>query len=629
MAGTRDIYWEYIRDPAILRRAAQIVATDSYTDFQETGLERQIFAFSRDAVIDEIRAALDTDRYIPEPKTKQAIPKSNFSQRPGSVLSYRDRVVCQAIVMCIAPSLDALLPKNVWSWRLKSSAKGRKPEEMRASGIFRETDISEFPFLKKKTVRRHFDAFSPWYKLWPEFDRITTSVLRSRNYKYMVVSDIAGYFENIELSVLHRLLARHLPRAPRTINLLMDHFGAWVDTLYDGSRIDRGIPQGNSISSFVGNFYLKPVDDEFVGDTRFRYFRYVDDIRILARSSDDARLAALKLENVIRGLKLNLQSAKTKVVTASEGLRMIHDTRLDDLDQAQALARRGLQAPVLTILKQVRNAKGSCTNATSIKGSSPPLSDLNLRVFRRWAGLHLQIGSAEPIRRMCKEAQENANFAVLRDLEKVARSFPERAQPANVMWSHVLRGQCDFPMQEAEIVRILRYFNHVPDTAFSWACDKAREPSTIPYLRMQSVFLLSRSPCFWPRGVDIVESCLHDADTRTITAGVVAASLNDPARIRRDIQRFERLASPQAMRLIQYIRALRRDPSHRNSLLTYIFSRPELCEHRLYEFSYLLRFIVAGPPEGKDAFRLAARNIERLGKMSLQGRALIRFLRNV
>jgi hypothetical protein len=616
-----DIYWDYIRDPAILRRAAQIVAIDSSTDFQETGLERQIFSFSRDAVIDEIRAALDADRYIPEPKTKQAIPKSNFSQRPGSVLSYRDRVVCQAILMCIAPPLDALLPSNVWSWRLKASARGRNPDQIRSSGMFRETDISKFPFLKKKTVRRHFDVFSPWYRLWPQFDRITTSVLRGKKFKFMVVSDIAGYFENIELGILDRLLSRHLSKAPRTINLLMDHFGAWVDTLYDGSRVDRGIPQGNSISSFVGNFYLKPVDDEFVGDARFKYFRYVDDIRILAESADEAREAALKLEDVIRGLKLNLQTAKTKVVTATEGLRMIHDSRLDELDQAQALVRRGALQPAAAILDQVRIANGSCVNAVAIKGSSPPLADLNLRVFRRWAGLHLQMGSPEPIRRMCKEAQENANFAVLRDLEKVSRAFPERTQAANIMWRHILGRQCDFPMQEAELVRILRYFNYVPNAGFAWACDTARDTSAMPYLRMQSVFLLSRSPCFWPRGGDIIEACLHDADTRTISAGLIAASLNDPARIRRDIQRFERL--------IQYIRSLRRDPANRNSLLAYIFSQPELCERRLYEFSYLLRFIVAGPPDSKADYLAAARNIERLAKLSSQGRALIRFLRNV
>jgi hypothetical protein len=374
---------------------------------------------------------------------------------------------------------------------------------------------------------------------------------------------------------------------------------------------------------------LKPVDDAFVGGARFRYFRYVDDIRIIARTADDAREAALKLEDVIRGLKLNLQSAKTKVITAAEGLRMIHDSRLDDLDQAQALVRRGALQPAAKILKQVRNAKGSCIDATAINGSSPPLGDLNLRVFRRWAGLHLQIGSAEPIRRMCKEAQENANFQVLRDLEKVSRAFPERAQPANIMWAHVLRGQCDFPMQEAELVRILRYFNQVPDAAFDWACDRARDANTMPYLRMQSVFLLSRSSCFWPRGGDIVDACLHDADTRTITAGLIAASLNDPRRIRQDIQRFERLASPQAMRLIQYIRTLRRDAATRNGLLNYIFARPQFCERRLYEFSYLLRFIVAGPLDSKNAFLAAAKNVERLAKLSSQGRSLIRFLRNV
>jgi hypothetical protein len=165
--------------------------------------------------------------------------------------------------MCLAPKLDMHLASGVWSWRVKKGLRGRGTEAIGRRGIFRETDIAEFPFLKRKTVRKYIEPFDPWYALWPVFDRVSRATLANPRFQYMVVSDIAAYFENIELGLLHGLLQRYEPEAPETINLLMRHLRVWSGFAFDGSQILRGIPQGNSVSSFLGNFFLKPVDDFF------------------------------------------------------------------------------------------------------------------------------------------------------------------------------------------------------------------------------------------------------------------------------------------------------------------------------------------------------------------------------
>lgn len=628
-SSLHDEHWELIRNPAVLRRAAQIVAVESQADFHDPSLERQILGFARDQIIADISATIEAHRYIPEPKISQLIPKSTYSQRPGSVLPYRDRVLCQAILLCIAPEIDKLLSPNVWSWRVKRAAKNRSPDSIPKSGIFRDTDISKFPFLKNRTVRKYFDPFEPWYALWPKFDKYTLSYLKNSNFRWIVVSDIAGYFENIELSLLSRMLHRALPGSPRTINLLMDHFDGWVDTLYDGTRVDRGIPQGNSISGFVGNFFLKPVDDFFQPRKDLQYFRYVDDVRILARTEEAARRAALDLEQQIRGLKLNLQSAKTKILPAVEGLRLIHDTRLDLLDQAQTLVNRSAHGAAHTILTGIKKAPASSTNGMPLHGSKPPLSGLNLRTFRRWTGLHFRMGSDEPIKRLVVEIKNNPDLNLISDLEKCSRAFPGRKHPPQTLWSYIRAQGPEFAMQEAELVRVLRYFNYVPDNAYDWAETTALNEAAMPYLRLQAVLLLSRFPGFRLNGPSIIDICLASSDAVVNRAGIIASSLNDPSRIRGDIRKFEYLSSSNSMRLIQYLRAIRNDKHIRGNLLDHIFGRLEFAERNMYEYSYLLRFIASAGGDALRDLKIRSRGVPTAAKFSSAGKNLLRFYKNV
>lgn len=280
---------------------------------------------------------------MPAPVTPVFLPKSEYSQRPGALLPYRDRVLLQAIVMCLAPSLDPQLSDGVWSWRVRPELRGKYPDQVSRRGLFNESDISQFPFLKKRTITRYIEQFEPWYALWPRFERQTLSVLLDDKFKFVVFSDISAYFENIDLTLLHSILLRGEPHAPNTINLLLRHLRSWTPTSFDGSQGDRGIPQGNSISSFLGNYYLKPVDDLFSRDfstDEVRYFRYMDDIRLVATTREVARKAALALETQIRRLRLNLQSSKTEIHTSFEAKRRITDRRLDMLEVVSASIRQ-------------------------------------------------------------------------------------------------------------------------------------------------------------------------------------------------------------------------------------------------------------------------------------------------
>jgi hypothetical protein len=597
-APREDKYWKYLRDPRVLRRAAHLVDKDSRADFEDSFIERQVFSFCRDDIISEISASLDAGRYMPTPITSVAIPKSAYSQRPGAILPYRDRILLEAVTMCLAPALDTFLSDSVWSWRVKKSLRGKSPDQLSRRSLFRESDLSEFPFLKKKTVSKYIQEIEPWYALWPRFERETRVALADDRYSHMVFSDIAGYFENIQLSLLHGLLNRYEPDAPNTINLLMRHLQAWCTPAYDGTQSGRGIPQGNSISSFLGNFFLKPVDDYFESHfdpQRVRYFRYMDDIRIITTNLSEARQAALALEAQIRRSQLNLQSAKTDVVTSKQAIQRITDRRLDELDQIRRLVRRKAARPeVLGRLKEVAADHGDSEFHQRIKGSRPPLTGLNLRVLRLWAGAHNQLGSTIAADRICREALANPNYKVIREVQRVGLTFPHlEAIPARI-WTFLENGGSNFPYQEAELLRALRMFSYMPGTGYQYAQEKAINSGADSYLRLQAVLVLARAPWDWPRARSVFTACMECPDLRVITAGVLAASLDTPTNTVAHIHAAQRHASPDANRLIQYIRAIRQEQAPRQKLLSFIFGNKRSIEQLIYEYAPFLRFVASG-----------------------------------
>ena len=76
---------------------------------------------------------------------------------------------------------------------------------------------------------------------------------------------------------------------------------------------DHGIPQGPLSSGLISEAVLKHFDDNF--HTRFdvKYFRYVDDIRLFAKSEDHLRHALVSLDRLSKDVGLFPQSGKIHI----------------------------------------------------------------------------------------------------------------------------------------------------------------------------------------------------------------------------------------------------------------------------------------------------------------------------
>jgi retron-type reverse transcriptase len=205
------------------------------------------------------------------------VPKPHFTLRPGAVPSIDDRIYFQALIDCIAPAIEGKI-----------------------------VPITQGVLFSNRLSADTQDALMFKRSLWAEFDqKVRDNFYAGKS--YLVVTDIAGYFEHIDLNLLRKVLLNFGCEA-KIVDSIYEMLIYWKR----GTGIHRGIPQGIWPSDFLGNIYLDPVD-KYMLRQGYDYFRYVDDIRICCSSSSEARKALKELLGELRRLNLTVQTKKTTI----------------------------------------------------------------------------------------------------------------------------------------------------------------------------------------------------------------------------------------------------------------------------------------------------------------------------
>nr|WP_281722816.1 RNA-directed DNA polymerase [Nitrosomonas nitrosa] len=367
-----DLY-QKLCDLNLLKRAWHIARNDSRTAFMYDPYRYSDFGFHLEEYLQNLSQRLRNGSYHPKPLQKIDVPKSSFSVRPGSVLQIEDKIVLFAITCLIAPPLDKRLPPNVYSWRLK---KNPKRDE-----LFHDNEILEFTFLKGTTIRKRIEFVEPWYAAWPHFMEESERLYEKEGYQFLVVSDIVAYFENIDLDLLRTLLLQELPQQAKIINFLINLLEYWAWPTPHGAVAPRGIPQGNGVSSFLGNLYLLPLDRAFLSLTRrldLKYLRYMDDVKVLSRTLASAREALFLMNDKLRGLRLNIQGAKTRILQGKEVEAELFDPRLTVVND---VIQDVLKNPNLTTTGRKQRAASLRIQLRKITGRKGIIRDKELRTY--------------------------------------------------------------------------------------------------------------------------------------------------------------------------------------------------------------------------------------------------------
>ena len=285
-----DRLFKDLCSPDVMRVGWHLAQADSRDDFVIDPVGHADFAHNLEARLLHVIQQIENHRYRPRCLLEIDIPKSGLSVRPGNVLPIEEATLLHGIVYLLAPLLDHKMDKSVYSYRL--SADWKKRVKKRES-LFREAEV-EFPFLKKRTIRS-ISPFDAWYELWPEFEAEAIEACTNEGYTHLTKTDISAYFENIDLRLLETQIRTLLRREENTILMLLFRvLDGWTRITSTGTPVGGGIPQGNEISSFLGNLYLVPLDralTRFCRTHKAKWFRYVDDVKVFSKSERDAREA--------------------------------------------------------------------------------------------------------------------------------------------------------------------------------------------------------------------------------------------------------------------------------------------------------------------------------------------------
>ena len=231
-----------------------------------------------------LRGRLTGSSYVPTHATKIYFPKKSGVLRPYSLLAVNDQIVYQALV-------------NVVADRMLSKVRGRYLK-------------SVFGHLYAGKRSRFF--YRDWRDGYSAFSHAIEKAYHD-GYRYTASFDLTACYDSIDHSVLKHYL-RELNLDQEFCVCLCGLLKFWSaasseEPIYHG----HGIPQGPLPSGLVAEVVLKHFDENHIKTKAVRYFRYVDDIRLFAKSEKELRRRLVELDLLSKEIGLFPQTGKIDI----------------------------------------------------------------------------------------------------------------------------------------------------------------------------------------------------------------------------------------------------------------------------------------------------------------------------
>lgn len=240
----------------------------------------------------KIMTAIEGESYVPHNAFYCNVPKKGGLIRPGSHLEISDHFY---YLYLLSHAYQFIFNELKWS-------QGKKDFAYVLTG-----NVDQAAWLQNQ-----FDC-------WLNY-RTRSIELLNEGFPYVITTDITGYYENIDHSILYSDL--RAVGVPDKIALAIKAcLKKWA--IVQG----KGLPQACSASHILAKLYLNSIDIA-LNDSGINHLRYVDDYRIYCKSKQEAKIALKKLIELTRLRGLNLQSAKTKILRSEEARQSIEGIQL-------------------------------------------------------------------------------------------------------------------------------------------------------------------------------------------------------------------------------------------------------------------------------------------------------------
>jgi hypothetical protein len=224
-------------------------------------------------LIDDIKRG----HYEPSAAPPVYLPKKNGILRPLRLLKLQDQIVYQAIANVIARAFKPEQDKHA---------------QKRCFGAL--VGDKNSPFF-----------YRGWKGCYRAFDRAITKTFKAGN-DFVADFDLVSFYELIDHKLLREVLEQRFKDQDELV-LLFRCLEKWTANR-KGACLHHGIPQGPEPSAFLAECFLFSFDV-----IRFKdvvYLRYVDDIKLMAKTETPVRRALLKLDIASKELGLVPQAQK-------------------------------------------------------------------------------------------------------------------------------------------------------------------------------------------------------------------------------------------------------------------------------------------------------------------------------
>lgn len=303
-----------------------------------------------------LRRTLARNAYEPSHGSKLFLPKPSGLLRPYTLLTVDDQIVYQAAVNVIADKLRPKIKKRYGKVIFGHMYAGKS---------------SQFFYMK-------------WQNGYRAYSKAVVAMIDD-GYKHVANFDLTAFYDSIDHHVLQTFLHR-LGIDDELTDFLMRCLKQWtsadwphgVAPIYQG----HGIPQGPLSSGLLSEVVLSYLDEKGAVKPA-KYLRYVDDIKLFAKSAVPLRQQLISLDLATKDIGLFPQGSKINIREVTDPASEVKSVSNPPEPALGPVVRQDkLQARLLEIGRTVKLLAENKTKFKYLLGRAEPSHRLNKPLMR-------------------------------------------------------------------------------------------------------------------------------------------------------------------------------------------------------------------------------------------------------